>query len=484
MATVTAKRKQIASWYRTLPQWAWWVVAVGIALGLVSPQPFLSLAGWAVLPVLVRLTWRKGEPPIALVGVVKLWVISVGPVLYFAGIQGLPLEEVAGTYPSRFSTLELDTACWLSLGATLMVATGVRLGLSLVPPVPWQRLRTEVHQLDPEKLLLAYGGAYAFNLVFGGGGLLSLGGLAQFAIALTLIRWAFFFLLAGAVLFQHRKYRLLVLAIVIEVTFGLLGYWGSFKDFFFIFAIAYVTARPKVTAREARVLIAVFLMVFTLGLFWQAVKPQYRAFLTRGEVGGMSAEVSYTEQVEKMWQLAQTTGWSDLTNSMGSTVERITVPTFFFGEVVEYIPEHRPYDGGTGWKRGVEHILKPRILFPDKPVINDSEITNRYIGGTVTEEGASFSIGYFGESYADFGPFLMYVPIFLVGVMLGLMYRFFIVRPRIKIIGFSFAAAFLTSRIGGLDDIPSMLGLSITRFVVMAAVLYVAEAYLYKWLQR
>jgi hypothetical protein len=458
-------------------------VAVGAVIGLVSPQPFLSLAGWIVLPVLVRLTWRAGEPPIALVGVLKLWVISFGPVLYFAGIQGLPLADVAGTYPSRFSTFELDTACWLSLGATLIVATGVRLGLSYLPPIPWERLRAEAQQFDPEKLFLAYGGAYAFNLVFGGGALLSLGGLAQLTIALTLVRWAFFFLLAAAVFFQRRKYRLLILAIAIEITFGLLGYWGSFRDFFFIFVVAYVAARPRVTARQAQAVIAVFLIVFTVGLFWQTVKPQYRAWLTRGG-HTMSTQIGYVEQAEKMWQMAQRTGIDDVTNSLDFTVERITVPTFFFGEVVEYIPQHRSYDGGTGWRRGVEHILKPRLLFPDKPVINDSEITNRYIARTVTEEGASFSIGYFGESYADFGPFLMHLPIFLVGIMLGLMYRFFLVRPTIKIIGFSFAAAFLTARIGSLDDIPSMLGLSITQFVVMAAVLYVAEGYLYKWLRR
>ena len=41
------------------------------------------------------------------------------------------------------------------------------------------------------------------------------------------------------------------------------------------------------------------------------------------------------------------------------------------------------------------------------------------------EQGASIGIGYMAESYIDFGPFLMFVPIFLLGAFYGLTYRMF-----------------------------------------------------------
>ena len=467
-----------------MPQWGWWIVGGGITIGLVSPHPFLSLAGWLLLPVLVRLTWRAGESPIPTVGVLMLWISAMLPVIFFSGFKGIPLDQVANTYTTRFSTEMLGPASWLSLAATLMVALGIRLGLSRLPPIPWQRFWAEAQRLDPEKLILAYGGAYALNFFFGGAALLGLGGIAQFTIALTSIRWAFFFLLVVTVLVQRRQYSLLVLAITIEITFGLLGFWGSFKDFFFVFAVAYVAARPRMSTQEVRGLLLMLLLVLTLGLFWQSVKNDFRDYVTQGETS-MQSQVTFAEEVEKMRMLIRETEPSDLIDATDITVERISVKTFFFGEVLEYIPEYRAYDGGAGWRAGLEHIFKPRLFFPDKPSLDASAITNRYIARTVTGEGAaSFAIGYFGESYADFGPIGMFIPIFLVGLGLGLMYRFFLRHPPIKIMGIAFASAFLLARIGGLHDIPQMLGRTITEFVAMAAVLYFFGPIIYKYIRR
>lgn len=478
-ATHVLPQSRVRSFYRTLPEWAWWIVATGIVLGLVSPHPFLSVACWLALPLLVRLTWRSGEPPLAFIGVLLLWVDAVLPVIYFSGFKWIPLPEVASTYATRYSTTELHTATWLALAATLVTAAAIRLALNNLRPVSWQRLRQEVMRLDPQKLFYAYLAGYALNFVFGGGRLLGLGGLAQLTIAFTLVRWAFFFLLAATALVQKRGTRLLALAIGIEITFGLLGFWGSFKDFFFIFVAAYLFARPNISFQETWVVLAVFLVVFCVGLFWQVIKSEYRTFLQQ------SPNITIVEEVNELRRIAAGMSARDLTDAMDQTVERIAVKTYFFGEVIEYIPEYRPYDGGAGWRAGLEHILKPRIFFPDKPSLHASDITNRYIGRTVAGggQGASFAIGYFGESYADFGPVGMFIPVFLVGLMLGLMFRFFVVYPPVTIMGFALAAAFLPARIGGLHDVPQMLGWSITHFVAMALILIVAGGYLYKLFQ-
>ncbi len=74
----------------------------------------------------------------------------------------------------------------------------------------------------------------------------------------------------------------------------------------------------------------------------------------------------------------------------------------------------------------------PRFLFPDKPVLDDSERTRTYTGMNVAgmEQGTSIGIGYIGESYVDFGPVKMFAPIFLLGLLYGLIYRFFVTKTR------------------------------------------------------
>jgi hypothetical protein len=410
-----------------------------------------------------------------------MWVTVAIPVVYYAVIHRIPLSEVENEYLMRFSTDELVLASWLALGAVVVVAAGIRAGLAEIRPISWERLRDEIRSLSIERLFWAHVGMYAFDFAFRrGGDLLALGGLAQATIALTLVRWGFFFLLTFAVLVHRKKYRYLTLAIAIEIGLGLLGFFGSFREFFFIFVVAYAVSRPRMRMRESTTVATILGVLIFVGVFWQHVKPTYRAFLSK------NPQVTVAEEANRMWQLVEGTSGQDLANTVEPTVRRIGTKTLFFGEVIEYIPERRPYDGGAGWRRGIEHILKPRLFFPDKPPLNASRITNRYIARTVSgpSQGASFAIGYFGESYADFGPIWMFVPIFLVGLMLGLMYRFFILESKTAIMGFAFAAALLTARIGGLHDIPKMLGSTITQFMVMSVLMYYFAPLLYRWLQR
>ena len=47
------------------------------------------------------------------------------------------------------------------------------------------------------------------------------------------------------------------------------------------------------------------------------------------------------------------------------------------------------------------------------------------------------------ESYIDFGPIYMFVPILLLGVFYGLIYRYFIARKNFRVIGFAIGTAVL-----------------------------------------
>ena len=60
-----------------------------------------------------------------------------------------------------------------------------------------------------------------------------------------------------------------------------------------------------------------------------------------------------------------------------------------------------------------------------------------------SEQDTSIGIGYVGESYIDFGPIGMFIPIFLLGVLYGVINRFFITGTRHKLLGSALAVSVL-----------------------------------------
>ena len=56
------------------------------------------------------------------------------------------------------------------------------------------------------------------------------------------------------------------------------------------------------------------------------------------------------------------------------------------------------------------------------------------------DRGTSVSMGYMAESYIDFGPILMFVPIFALGLALGLITRYLVLRTQIPLYGQAAAA--------------------------------------------
>jgi hypothetical protein len=88
----------------------------------------------------------------------------------------------------------------------------------------------------------------------------------------------------------------------------------------------------------------------------------------------------------------------------------------------------------------------PRVFFPEKSSIDDSDRTRRYTGLWITgkERATSISIGYLGESYIDFGKLGMMIPVFAFGLLLGAVYRWMLAqRYSSKALGMAMATATL-----------------------------------------
>jgi hypothetical protein len=82
-----------------------------------------------------------------------------------------------------------------------------------------------------------------------------------------------------------------------------------------------------------------------------------------------------------------------------------------------------PHENGAILSAALTHILTPRVLYHDKPNLpSDSAKVRRYAGVWVAgdRQHTSIAFGYVGESYVDFGVPGMFVPIFLFGLVVGL----------------------------------------------------------------
>ena len=131
----------------------------------------------------------------------------------------------------------------------------------------------------------------------------------------------------------------------------------------------------------------------------------------------------------------------------------------------------------------IRHVLMPRIFFPSKPIVDQTALTSRYTGisfGTNT----SVSLGYMAETYIDFGMPGMYAPIFILGWVWGLMYRYFLVHSKFKIFGFILATAVLVNANSFGVNLVILVGGLTMSFLTMVLFMYTSVPMLMGWLSR
>ena len=103
--------------------------------------------------------------------------------------------------------------------------------------------------------------------------------------------------------------------------------------------------------------------------------------------------------------------------------------------------------------------VMPRFLFPDKPIIDDSEIVTAYTGLTVAgaAEGTSINIGQFGELYADLGVPGMLVALALWGFGLARFERMIVLRLGRGLDASAWMAVFLVTYGVGIYSLPKFI---------------------------
>jgi hypothetical protein len=139
------------------------------------------------------------------------------------------------------------------------------------------------------------------------------------------------------------------------------------------------------------------------------------------------------------------------------------------------------FDVPSRYIAGIEHVLMPRILFPDKAALDDSRLTSEFTGRTINEN-TSISIGYIAEALYDFGFPWMLAPILAIGMGLGFVAIFYLTRPVPATIREAFMCAnlFLSFNFG--QNIDKALGVFLIGLLVLSLLLKFGYPLFAAWL--
>ena len=456
-----------------LPAGVYAIIGVLALLGgVLTPNGALTAASLVVLGLLAWLLWRPGEPPVLLFAVAYQWLQATAKV-FQADAQGLYVETLSAS-PS------IAAATWLSLAGLVVLAVGMQIGIRRLPALQ-DRIRESASTISLSKAFWLYAvfAVVAIAMVRLG---YAFGPLRQILLAVAELKWAGFFLLSYLVFSRKSGFLFFATAFAFEFIGGI-GFFSGFKTVFFVTLIAVLAARPRITMGTATLGLSAVLVLLLFGSAWTVVKPQYRSILSGGRAS-QSSTLNQAGEVGTLFTLVASLSWNDLMDGMDPLFRRIAY-TDFFAAAMDYVPAHRPYDGGALWGTAIKHVLTPRILFPSKPrLLSDSEVTMTYTGLYMASdaEGTSISIGYMGESYADFGPVGMFGVIFALGLGWGLMYAHFVRRAHVPILGLAVALSVLLSAYQFEIASIKLLGGVLMKFLVLAVLFHFFERRVARWL--
>jgi hypothetical protein len=430
-----------------------------------SPNPFLfGLSAFVLFFILIKFS-RLFEIKTLLIALLSYWLV-VSVLLPYGAIFSIPLKDLA---QASSAIQGIEMANFLGVLSLLVFGIGILFQSSKLMGLSHEYLYHVLSRYDSFRLFLAYV-VYSFLLpllkviVLGGAG-------GQMLIGLLYFKWVFLsFLIVHTLIFKSNQ-KYVIAFIFFEILLSFAGFWADFKDYILVSVAAFLTISRKLTTRQWIYSIATFLATFMFFVVWTFSKGEYRRYLTGGERSQVIVQNDATENLTVLWGIIQKDFSAENFSEnfkTGSTglLYRISYIEYF-ARSLNVVPIFVPYEDGKLLKEACLHVLQPRILFPNKAAIYDSEITSKYTGTQFAskDEGVSFSYGMVPERYVDFGPVYMFVPILIFGVWVGFMYRKMLEKGYNRIWGMCFTAPFFNFAIAFGLPTTKFLGWSITYYV-------------------
>ena len=139
------------------------------------------------------------------------------------------------------------------------------------------------------------------------------------------------------------------------------------------------------------------------------------------------------------------------------------------------------------WQEAIDHVFKPRIFFPDKAALSDTETYARLAGieeRLVLRASTSISVGYITENYVDFGFPGMLASMFGLGLLIAGVIRYFMQSrlPWMVRQGLVLAFIYNIAGIGVEASLPKLFGSIVMFFLVYALVVKFVLPKSLRWL--
>ncbi|MEG3637953.1 hypothetical protein [Magnetococcus sp. PR-3] len=378
-----------------LPLFSMW------ALGLIWMfVPYRGVPGLIVLPLAISFQWLQ---------------ITFG--LFYMPLTGIELRSVQVDY-APYVMIGLASLVFLSLGINRGMAIGSK--------------KRSLWEKNPQSFLsfklLIY---FNFFILYFKNIIISLAWsvpvLTQPVVAIVSLKIGVLYLILLGLL-EQRKYLWVWLIVFIEVIWNATNFFADFRISLIMFFVAIIDT--MIGARRSKfqnqlILQMVFLIALTtaVGTIWTGIKSDWRYYLSYQSSGSDT-------QLDKLSVLGNLiSNWhsdSEVKETSAAFGNRMW-EIYYSSLVVERVPSIIPHENGGLIFGALKHIFMPRIFFPDKPILFSESFKVRKYAGVMVAGGygnrTNHAFSYITESYVDFGVPLMFVPLFIFGVIVGIIFQ-------------------------------------------------------------
>ena len=436
--------------------------ALAVVLMVVAPfsqDPLAMSVGAAVPWFMMQMVARPGMPSAVVYLLVWQWVQVFARVLQ-SMVDGEPMTN------SLFGP-NVGRAYWYMMASLVVLSIALRLMLSNLK-APTEEDRTAHLEWRPSDIFTLYLGALLLAVVCRFAAQ-AVPGLVQPIEALAKLKIVALFILFSTVMMTGRGGNLMWIAVGAEVVMGFSGMLSDFRSVFFYVAIAAIASRVQVKGVTIAVgLLCAGVLTF-LALFWTAVKMDYRDFVTGGE-DSQAIRVDLEDRMAYLGDRLVAVDAIDWNQASYLFLIRLAY-TDIFGSVIG-VQETAPEPGiMRQWQDAIDHVTRPRFLFPNKAALSDTEVYVRLARGDPTEQmrlGTSISVGYMAENYVDLGFPGMLAGIFVIGMLYGVLIKYFMNMkfPWVLREGVVLALVMSVAQNGVEISLPKLLGTCLMFFLV------------------